>query len=193
MSAFVRPPAGPVVLRLDEQETSILEQLASQLVDMLEDATRAGLTTAVELDPAMARLVPEGYRDDPEAAAEFRRFTADDLVGGKVAAAKTVLAGLTGDAADAGDGADALIPRELPPGHEAVVTLEGETAWTWLRFLNDTRLTIAARLGIEEDDAEPFDPAPATSDDEQDPQLMMAIYAWLGYLQESIVAVLDEA
>ena len=63
MSAFVRPPVGPVVLRLDEQETSILEQLASQLVDMLEDATRAGLATAVELDPAMARLVPEGYRD----------------------------------------------------------------------------------------------------------------------------------
>lgn len=189
MSAFVRPPVGPVVLRLDEQETSILKQLASQLVDMLEDATRAGLATAVELDPAMARLVPEGYRDDPEAAAEFRRFTADDLVGGKVTAARTVLAALTADASDAAQ------PTDVPVGHEdgAAVTLEGETAWTWLRFLNDTRLTIAARLGIEEDDAEPFDPAPTTSDDEQDPQLMMAIYAWLGYLQESIVAVLDEA
>lgn len=189
MSAFVRPPTGPIVLRLDEQETSILEQLASQLVDMLEDATRAGLATAVELDPAMARLVPEGYRDDPEAAAEFRRFTADDLVGGKVSAARTVLAALTADAPDAGGRAG----RPTGDDDGADVTLEGETAWTWLRFLNDTRLTIAARLGIEDDDTEPFDPAPATSDDEQDPQLMMAIYAWLGYLQESIVAVLDEA
>jgi len=188
MSAFVRPADGPVVLRLDEQETSILTQLSSQLVEMLEDATRAGLAAAVELDPAMARLVPEGYRDDPEAAEEFRRFTADDLVGGKVSAAQTVLAALTAT------GPDAQLPGEVPPGHEdgAAISLGGDTAWTWLRFLNDTRLTIAARLGIE-DDVEPFEPAPADGDDEQDPQLMMAIYAWLGYLQESIVAVLDEA
>jgi hypothetical protein len=188
MSAFVRPPAGPVVLRLDEQETSILGQLAGQLVEMLEDATRAGLANAVELDPAMARLVPEGYRDDPEAAAEFRRFTADDLVGGKVDAARTVLAALTTD-----DGDTSVSGASTGPEDGAAVTLEGETAWTWLRFLNDTRLTIAARLGIEEDDAEGFEPPTPEADDEQDPQLMLAIYSWLGYLQESIVAVLDEA
>ncbi|MGK9149221.1 DUF2017 domain-containing protein [Plantibacter flavus] len=188
MSAFVRPAEGPVVLRLDEQETSILSQLAEQLVEMLEDATRAGIAAAVQLDPAMARLVPEGYRDDPEAAEEFRRFTADDLVGGKVSAAQTVLDALTAT------GRDAQAPGDIPPGHEdgAAVTLAGDTAWTWLRFLNDTRLTIAARLGID-DDTEPFEPPPASDDDEQDPQLMIAIYAWLGYLQESIVAVLDEA
>lgn len=189
MSAFVRPADGPVVLRLDEQETSILTQLASQLVEMLEDATRAGIATAVHLDPAMARLVPEGYRDDPEAAAEFRRFTADDLVGGKVSAAQTVLEALTAT------GPAAELPGDIPRGHEggAAVGLAGDTAWTWLRFLNDTRLTIAARLGIE-DDTEPFEPSgDEVGDDEQDPQLMMAIYAWLGYLQESIVSVLDEA
>ncbi|HXH33854.1 MAG TPA: DUF2017 family protein [Plantibacter sp.] len=188
MSAFVRPADGPVVLRLDEQETSVLGQLASQLVEMLEDATRAGIATAVHLDPAMARLVPEGYRDDPEAAEEFRRFTADDLVDGKVSAAQTVLDAVTAT------GPEAEVPGVVPAGHEGgvAVSLVGDTAWTWLRFLNDTRLTIAARLGIE-DDTEPFEPDPTDDDDEQDPQLMMAIYAWLGYLQESIVAVLDEA
>ena len=45
-------------------------------------------------DPVLARLLPDAYRDDPEAAGEFRRYTEQDLRSGKVAAAQTVLATL---------------------------------------------------------------------------------------------------
>ena len=41
--------------------------------------------------PVLARLLPDAYRDDTEAAGEFRRFTEQDLRSGKVAAARTVL------------------------------------------------------------------------------------------------------
>src|SRR5215831_4992308 len=45
-------------------------------------------------DPVLARLLPDAYRDDPEAAGEFRRYTEQGLRSGKVAAAQTVLATL---------------------------------------------------------------------------------------------------
>jgi len=38
-------------------------------------------------DPVLARLLPDAYGDDPEAAGEFRRYTEHGLRSGKVAAA----------------------------------------------------------------------------------------------------------
>ena len=60
----------------------------------------AGLTwpTADEVevpdDPALRRLLPDAYRDDAEAAAEFRRYTDATLRGGKRADVTVVRQGL---------------------------------------------------------------------------------------------------
>ncbi|MFN8086247.1 MAG: DUF2017 family protein [Microbacterium sp.] len=50
--------------------------LVSQFLDVLGDAADTG----VRDDPAVARLVPDAYRGDAEAAAEFRRYTEADLL-----------------------------------------------------------------------------------------------------------------
>lgn len=128
-----------------------------------------GLSDNTELpdDPILARLLPDGYRDDPDSAQDFRRFTESGLRSGKVAAAQIVLA-------------------TLPPGGGRV-RLSAEDAEAWLRALNDVRLALGVRLGVTED----FD---GLSDDVGPEDLRYAyvqVYQWLAYLQESLVAALS--
>jgi hypothetical protein len=116
--------------------------------------------------PALARLLPDGYGgDDPEAAAEFRRYTEPELRSGKRAAARAALAGL----AEAGEGP---------------LRLDGEAARIWLAALNDVRLVLGTRLGVTEetyDELRQLQP-----DDPRYPPL--AAYDWLTYLQETLVS-----
>jgi Domain of unknown function (DUF2017) len=117
-------------------------------------------------DPVLARLLPDGYRDDPEAAGEFRQYTEPDLRAGKVAAARTVLSTL--------------------PASGGRVRLGGEDAQDWLRALNDVRLAMGTVLGVTEDDTGEL---PGT--DPADARLAyLQVYHWLGYLQDSLVRAL---
>jgi Domain of unknown function (DUF2017) len=117
-------------------------------------------------DPVLARLLPDAYRDDSEAAGEFRRFTEQELRSGKLAAAQTVL--------------DTL------PEDGGRVELTEEDAQVWLRALNDVRLALGVRLEITEDtaqrthDLDPADPRSA----------YLWVYDWLTYLQETLVRAL---
>jgi Domain of unknown function (DUF2017) len=117
-------------------------------------------------DPVLARLLPDGYGDDPEAAGEFRRYTEQGLRSGKVAAARTVLATL--------------------PATGGRVRLSAGDAEAWLRSLNDVRLALGVLLGITEDyehelgDAAPADPRSA----------YLQVYDWLTFLQETLVRAL---
>jgi len=132
-------------------------------------AAMIGLTENSELpsDPALARLLPDAYRDDPEASGEFRRYTEQGLRSGKVAAARTVLA-------------------TLPP-KGGRVRLSGPEAQAWLRALNDVRLALGVRLEVTED----FDELVARMSPD-DPRLAYAdMYHWLGYLQETLVGALS--
>jgi hypothetical protein len=132
-------------------------------------AAMIGLTENSELpsDPALARLLPDAYRDDPEASGEFRRYTEQGLRSGKVAAARTVLA-------------------TLPP-KGGRVRLSGPEAQAWLRALNDVRLALGVRLEVTED----FDEQLARMSP-GDPRLAYAdVYQWLGYLQETLVGALS--
>jgi len=118
-------------------------------------------------DPVLARLLPDGYRDDPDAAREFRAFTESALRSAKVAAASTVLS-------------------TLPPGGGRV-KLNPEQAEAWLRSLNDVRLALGVRLGVTDDFDGGIDEL--SSDD---PRSAYAwIYQWLAYLQESLVLALS--
>src|SRR5260370_28925826 len=98
-----------------------------------ELARMVGLSDAAEppADPILARLLPDAYRNDPDAAADFRRFTESGLSSAKVAAAPTVLA-------------------TMPPGGGRV-RLSVEQAEIWLRALNDVRLALGVRLGVTDD------------------------------------------
>ena len=136
----------------------MLTQLASQVAELLE--TRADTSP----DAALKRLLPEAYRGDPEAAAEFRRFTSDDLAGRKVANARVLMESV----------------RDAAAATSATrVTLDAAEAQAWIRALTDIRLSIGARLGIETDDAVL---------DQGEP--MVEVYNWLGFAQESLVVLL---
>jgi hypothetical protein len=117
-------------------------------------------------DPALARLLPDAYRDDPDAAGEFRRFTEQSLRSAKQESARIVL--------------DTL------PADGGPVKLSGEQAQSWLRALNDVRLALGVRLGVTEEfeeqwqELDPVDPRSAAFE----------VYAWLGGVQESLVQAL---
>jgi hypothetical protein len=150
---FSKSADGTITARFGEEETELLVSLSLQLIQLLDPASRH------HSDPAVARLLPSAYPDDEQAAAEFRRFTEEDLAGRKVANAETVVASL-------GDGTG--------------VSLDRAQADAWLRSLTDIRLTLAARLGIQTD-------ADLGNVSTEDGLMMRDVYDWLGYVQEALV------
>jgi len=132
----------------------------------LEAMLGMGHSAQAPQDPALARLLPDAYRDDPDAAGEFRRFTEQSLRSAKQESARIVL--------------------ETLPADGGQVRLSGEQAQSWLRALNDVRLALGVRLGVTEEFEEQWqelDPA--------DPQsAAFEVYAWLGGVQESLVQAL---
>jgi len=117
-------------------------------------------------DPVLARLLPDGYRDDPEAAGEFRRYTESGLRSGKQQAAQAML--------------DTL------PDSGGRIQLTRDQAVAWLKALNDVRLALGIRLGVTEEFEEQWG---RLSD--KDPQwAAFEVYAWLGAVQESLVQAL---
>ena len=152
-----------------------------QPADVLDDLDRllaeAEAQTAAEADqaatprlpedPVLARLLPDAYADDPEAAGEFRKYTESSLREAKKYFAQTLL--------------DTLPPKG------GRVRLTGDQARDWLRTLNDVRLMFGVRLEVTEDFEEqlaalaPGDPKIAAFE----------VYGWLGAVQESLVRALD--
>jgi len=132
-------------------------------------AEMIGLTDNAKLpdDPVLARLLPDAYRDDPDASGEFRRYTEQGLRSGKAAAARTVLA-------------------TLPPGGGRVRLSEPE-AQAWLRALNDVRLALGVHLEVTDD----FDERVAEIEPDDPRSPYVDVYQWLAFLQESLVRALS--
>ena len=118
-------------------------------------------------DPVLARLLPDAYRDDPEAAGDFRRYTEEGLRSEKAEAARQVLGTL--------------------PERGGRVRLSEEQGQVWARSLNDVRLALGVRLGITEDFEDQL--AGIAADDPRQPYFRL--YDWLTYLQESLVRALS--
>lgn len=174
-------------------EADLLRSLASQMVELLRSESALpnesidpfealfdfdGPTTAPE-DPVLARLFPNAYLDDDEAAGEFRRFTETALRNGKAANAVAVV--------------DALDEAGLPDEPEDDITIDVEldraAATAWMTALTDIRLALATRLGVEDDDEDRWLELP-----EEDPaRQVYGIYHWTGFLQDSLVESLSKA
>jgi hypothetical protein len=191
---FKRRRRGGVAATFEIGEAHLLANLAGQVVELLRDRNGAGesdadpLAAAVGMggpslppeDPVLQRLLPDAYRDDPDDAGEFRRFTERSLTSAKVLNAETLIASLVDGGLSFGE-----LPDE--DGAPVEVELDDDEVQAWLRALTDVRLSLAVRLGIEtEEDTDLV----AQSEDEAI-AAMSDIFDWLGYVQETLVSALD--
>ena len=176
-STRFRRKRGSVVLNAAEAEAPVLRGLLEQLVELVAPqgppdddplAAMVGIGTATETpqDPVLARLFPDAYADDAEAAGEFRRYTETGLRETKQDAALTALGTLN------------------DPGRDRVLTTA--EAQAWLTALNDLRLALGTRLEVDRDWSEQYDRLP----DDDPTRFWLGVYDWLSHLQESLVAAL---
>jgi hypothetical protein len=188
---FQRRSGGGVHATFSGFEADLLRSLASQLIELLRNEAAIPSTavdpfealldftgpTSEPEDPVLARLFPAAYREDDEAAGEFRRYTETDLRSGKADNAGLVIDVLE----------EAGLPSELDEdGLFIDVELDEAQAMSWLKTFTDMRLALATRLGIEDDDEAFWDALP-----DDDPRSHVHdIYDWLGFLQETLVRAL---
>jgi Domain of unknown function (DUF2017) len=186
MEPFRSVRGGGARARLAAAEASLLRSLVGQIMSLVESSPadnpareRDDDLAALEAmlhgpgadkipeDPVLARLLPDAYRDDPEAAGEFHRYTEPALRSAKHQAAQEML--------------DTL------PDAGGRIQLTQDQALSWLKALNDVRLALGVRLGVTEDFEEQW--ARLKPDDPQ--WTAFEVYAWLGAVQESLVQALS--
>jgi hypothetical protein len=132
----------------------------------------ADLTIAPPADPAVARLLPDASREDPDLAQSFRRLTEHELRRRKRTALELAASALR------------------RPGS---VVLDGSEAQALLKGLTDVRLVLAERLGIQTDeDAEFLHAAIAAGAGDGDEAWSQAagLYDVVTFLQEDLVHTL---
>jgi hypothetical protein len=190
-SPFKSVRAG-IQVNLDRQELDILVQLLGQLDDLLDDGLESSsdpLAALVGLsgmngmngmdpdsaeppstpeDPAVARLLPDGSRDDPEAAAEYRRLTEFGLRSRKRSRARLA--------------AEALA-RPQP------VVLATEEGLALMKSLTDVRLVLGERLELRTDeDAEKLHERLWAGDGDPSWLATASVYELLTAWQEYLIA-----
>lgn len=154
-------------VRLGPQEAQVLRGLPDQLRGVLTAEAAPG----GQPDPVAARLFPPAYKDvaDQEREEEYRTLVHDDLLAAKLANLDLVAG---------------TLERGTVSLRRFTVDLTEEEAMAWLGVLNDLRLALGVRLGIEED----FDGRV----DESDPSApAMHLLAYLGWLEELLVEALS--
>jgi hypothetical protein len=151
---FAPAAAGGVEVRLGAGIREALADLCDQLERLLT-------TEDPSSDPAVARLAPAAYPDDPLRELEFERMAGDDLVRGRLGSL-----------------------RELRATAGAEL-LDEEQALAWLRTMNDLRLVLGTRLEVtEESGFEDFEDDAGTAQAFQ-------LYIALGALQGELLLALD--
>jgi hypothetical protein len=154
LGEFVRR-GDRVERRFTASERRMLTNLASGVIAAMDSAD----DPAADVDAVVARLLPNAYPDDPDAAAEFAGATRARVAAGKAEGARRLVLDLEG-----------------APG--GAVSLDEQGAVAWLKALGDVRLALAERIGVAE-----------VQRSVHTPQGM--IYAWLTWLQGSLVEAVD--
>jgi hypothetical protein len=146
---IIRTPKGDFELRIPTQEREILSALPSRLRELLGSD-----------DPAVGRLFPPAYEDDPARQADYENLVRRDLTAQRLRSLEIMEETLRSD------------------------RLDEEQVGAWLGALNDLRLVLGTKLDVDED----MDPDDISDTDEQAPAY--ALYYYLGWLEEQIVAEL---
>jgi hypothetical protein len=185
VAAAFRPMPGGAVAFFEQAQAGVIRSLVGQIAELVTSESETaqpgtdsdqtdleaqlGLSSNVEPpdDPVLARLLPDGYSNDPDAAAEFRRYTEESLRSSKIASAQAVLA-------------------SLPSGGGEVRLSEPECQ-QWLRALNDVRLALSVRLGITDENDDLMENL--SVDDPRSAYVW--VYQWLAYLQDSLIEALS--
>jgi len=212
-TGFERTRGGGAHAHFEDVEARMLASLAAQVVELVRDgaaqpgvvgadpdagdplAALVGMGADAPLarpdDPALARLLPDGYGgDESEAtdAADFRRYTEPGLRELKATNAANLITSLLEAGADlsglGGDQTDAPGTDAEPAGVD--VELDADAVDGWLRCLTDIRLALGTRLGVEQDDDERWEQLP---DDDPD-KAMHDVYDWLAFVQETLLRTL---
>lgn len=156
---------GHIVATLQRQEAQVLRQCVTEMAALLEDEPDRD-------DPAVERLFPDVYPEDPIEAAEFRRLTEADLKASKLDQARVVLDSVR------------------PGGGE--IRLDEQTADMWLRAIADVRLVLGTRLGVQDDTDLEAELDAAVGRDPSSPRVnQLSVYLLLGILLESLVEAIS--
>lgn len=211
------------VARLTRDERYVVAQVAEQIIELLESEVvgldvdedepdadipdgwpLAGVpddAPEAPVDTAIARLLPDAAPTEPEASAEFRRLTQQDVARHKVARLVDLIGRLVRAQDDVASGSERTMFRddELGLGSRDVVVARHEAADV-AGALTDVRLVLADRLDIDDEEgAERLDAAVAAawegrSDEEHGlddrVRLLGSVYVLTGYLQESLVELM---
>jgi hypothetical protein len=145
-----RTRRGDFRLRLSEPERALLRTLPGELRAVLETD-----------DPALRRLHPPAYPDDPEREAEYRGLVHDELTRQRLQALAVL---------------EDTVERDR---------LDEEQLAAWLGAVNDLRLVLGTRLGVTE---EMYEEGMPQSDPRF---TSFAVYQYLGWLEEQVVEALS--
>lgn len=149
---------------LEPEEARILLSLSAQLQQLLAD----GLGGDAEADAALRRVLPNAYRSDPEAEAEWKQLSRRGLVERKISFARTMGRQL----------ADVAAAESAQP-----VQVNESEAMDWMRAIGDLRLVLADKLGIVVDGDEGL----------SELEGLRELYDWLAWIQDDLVRALDGA
>ncbi len=145
---------GAVNLSLSGEGRSALRELVAGYRALLRGESQAS-------DPAIARLFPPAYPEDPLRNLDYERGAHDGLMDERIAAIEEV------------------------EQHADADVLSAEQSRSWLGVLNDLRLIMGTRLNITEETEETTfhgDPAAAEA---------FGMYRWLTYLVGVLLEALD--
>lgn len=172
-----------VVLTLQDNERSLMLTVFTDLAALLaEDSdsdddrpdsenweARLGLVDRPRPeDPALLRLLPDVDPEDDERSAEFRRLTEFDLKQAKAHNVRIVLLGLS-------------------KGND--ISLARDEVLAWMKGLNDLRLVLAVRLGIDTEEAQEEKYA-HREDLSESEDLTLTLYDFLTWIQDRLTTTL---
>lgn len=203
---FIPRPDRSLTLVLTPDEAALLDQLVIQLIDLLNGhsgtaldpdplfaSLEVGGSDRLPEDPALARLFPNAYASDGNAA-QFRQVTEQGLLNRKLHDAIEVTSDLgLGDPLDAEEGTGGGVDSDdetlgFSSQQESTerrtnvsVSITESNFQAWLRTLTSLRLAIAARIGLhEEADRD------ALFDDEQTRGTVL-VFDWLAAILDSLL------
>lgn len=177
----LQPAPGGVQILFDFEEAAMLNQLVHQLIlliqshsgtaldpDPLFASLEVGGSEETPTDPALARLFPDAFADDDDAAA-FRRVTEQGLINRKLQDAMRVVS-------DVG-------PTDQSEFDPVGVVIDAASFPAWARTITAVRLAIAARIGLESVE----DHARLVEDDVTRGTVL--VFDWLAALLEAVLAL----